>query len=308
MSSRGPRIVSLLPSATEIVYALGLGENLVGRSHECDYPTGVETLPACCDSRVSLSLDSGELDTQVKSLVKDGLSIYEVFHDRLKRLAPDVIITQTQCEVCAVSEAEVEQAVQDWIGGQPTIISLAPQDLAQVWQSIDVVAQALDVATRASELQSTIQGRIDTIVEKTHGSPPRSIACLEWLDPVMAAGNWVPELVSLAGAVDLFGKPGEHSPWLAWDELERADPDIILALPCGFSLERTRQESVVLSQHDTWARMRAVGEHQAFFADGHQFFNRPGPRLVESLEILAEIIHPTVFPALQQGTGWERLQ
>ena len=137
-------------------------------------------------------------------------------------------------------------------GNLPSI-SLAPQDLAQVWQSIDVVAEALDVATQASELQSSIKGRIETIVEKTNGSPSRSIACLEWLEPLMAAGNWVPELVSLAGGVDLFGKPGEHSPWLAWDELERADPDIILALPCGFGLERTRQESAVLCQHDSWA-------------------------------------------------------
>lgn len=308
MQTVGPRIVSLLPSATEIVCALGLRQLLVGRSHECDFPNGIESLPVCCDSRVSREKESGAIDNEVKNLINNGLSLFEVFPNELRRLAPDVVITQTQCEVCAVSRADVEHALGEWIGTQPTVISLAPQNLAQVWTSIEIVADALDVPNRAEEVRNTIDGRIDAVVTRAKTTMPRSIACLEWLNPLMAAGNWVPELVTLAHGTDLLATAGEHSPWLEWNQLLNADPEIILSMPCGFSLEHTRRESRTLTQHEFGSRLRAIRDQRVFLADGHQFFNRPGPRLVESLEILAEIIHPELFKPKHKGTAWEQMR
>jgi iron complex transport system substrate-binding protein len=301
------RIVSLIASATEIVHALGMGEHLAGRSHECDYPPAVLKLPVCTEPAFDVHGTSREIDERVKSTVAAQLSVYQVHRQVLQGLRPDVIITQSHCEVCAVSDKDVQQALGEWSGSRPRIVSLAPNALADVWRGIAEVGEALGVPERGTALVGRLQDRIAALATAARSLPARpTVACLEWLDPLMAAGNWVPELVELAGGASLFGSAGQHAPWLSWDDLARRDPDVIVALPCGFDLPRTRAEARCLNENPLWPKLRAVRAGAVYLTDGNQFFNRPGPRLVESLEILAEILHPERFHFGHQGTGWER--
>jgi len=300
-----PRIVSLLPSATEIVYALGLGECLVGRSHECDFPAEVQRLPVCTESKVDAAAASKAIDQQVKSLLHDALSIYRVDAAQLQALRPDFILTQAQCEVCAISLPEVEQAVAGLVGSKPKIISLSPQRMTDVWSDILTVATALGVAEHGKSVVKQLKQRVVGVIEKAVCIKHRpSVACIEWIDPLMAAGNWVPELVELAGGLNLFGEAGKHSPWLNWEAVLGHDPEIIVAMPCGFSLARTQQELTALTGRPDWTKLRAARNRRVYLTDGSQFFNRPGPRLVESLEILAEIIQPKLFRFGHEGRGW----
>lgn len=302
-----PRIVSLLPSCTEIVCALGLTDRLVGRSHECDFPPPIRHLPACTAPKLNTDASSGEIDRQVKSLLQDALSIYRIDTGKLKELRPDIILTQAQCEVCAVSLSEVEQALGKWTGSKPRLLSLAPNSLADVWDDILRVSETLEVSRRGGELVARLKDRVERIAARTRHSPRRpSVACLEWLEPLMAAGNWVPELVELAGGLNLFGEPGRHSTWLDWEALGEHDPDLIVILPCGFDLARTRREMSALTQMAGWKNLRAVKNRQVYLTDGNRYFNRRGPRLVESLEILAEILHPDIFQFGHEPGGWEK--
>ncbi len=302
------RIVSLLPSTTEIACALGFREALVGRSHECDFPPGVEALPVCTEPKLDPEAPSRAIDNAVKRFVRDGLSIYRVDPEGLRALAPDVILTQDQCEVCAASLADVEAAVRDWVGGAPRLVSLSPETLADVWGDLERVAVALGAPERGRALAETLTERVNEIGERAAGLGPRPrVALVEWIDPLMGAGNWMPELVSLAGGTPLFGKPGEHSPWLAWDALRAAEPDVVVILPCGFDRERSRRELPPLLAQPGWDALAAVAAGRVYLADGNQYFNRPGPRLVESLEILAEILHPDACAFGHEGSGWERL-
>lgn len=302
-----PRILSLIASATEIVASLGMEDQLVGRSHECDYPPSVGRLPVCTAPRFKVEGTSKEIDERVKSLLRDATSVYSVDENMLRQLKPDVIVTQIQCEVCAVSQKDVETALCSWLDNRPTIVSLEPNNLADVWTDIQRVADALNIPSKGKEVIAQLQGRMADIERKARAVSHRpTVACLEWLDPLMAAGNWMPELVEMAGGVNLFGEAGKHSPWMTWEQLKERDPDIILALPCGFDLERTRTEMTPLTQRADWNDLRAVRSGKVYLTDGNQFFNRPGPRLVESLEILAEIFHPDLFRFGHEGTGWER--
>jgi iron complex transport system substrate-binding protein len=302
------RIASLLPSATEIVCALGFRDALVGRSHECDHPPGVEALPSCTAAKIDASAASREIDDQVRSRVRDALSIYDVDAEKLRALRPDLIVTQDQCEVCAVSLGDVEQALASWTGTAPRVVSLSPQTLADVWGDLCRVGDALDVPERARALRESLTERVTEIGERAAARADRPrIAGIEWIDPLMSAGNWVPELVALAGGECVLGKPGEHSPWIGFEQLAAADPDVLALLPCGFDLARTRRELPTLTEQPGWARLRAVREERVFLLEGNQYFNRPGPRLLESLEILAEILHPDAFDFGHRGTGWERL-
>jgi iron complex transport system substrate-binding protein len=302
------RIVSLLPSTTEIACALGFREALVGRSHECDFPPGVEALPVCTEPKLDPEATSRAIDDAVKRFVRDGLSIYRVDPEQLRTLAPDVILTQDQCEVCAASLADVEAAVREWVGGAPQVVSLSPETLGDVWGDLERMATALGAPERGRALAETLTERVTEIGERAAGlgSHPR-VALVEWIDPLMGAGNWMPELVSLAGGTPLFGKPGAHSPWLAWQELRDADPDVVVILPCGFDRERSRRELPPLLAQPGWDALTAVKAGRVYLADGNQYFNRPGPRLVESLEILAEVLHPDAFAFGHEGSGWERL-
>ena len=299
-----PRIVSLLPSCTEIVCELGLGDQLVGRSHECDFPPAVHRLPACTQPKLNVQASSLQIDREIHALLQNALSIYQIDTGTLKQLRPDFILTQSQCEVCAVSLSDVEQAVGAWGGSQPRVLSLAPNALADVWNDILKVAVALGVAERGEQVVGRLKHRIEGISALTrHLTQRPSVACIEWLDPLMAAGNWVPELVELGGGLNLFGEAGKHSPWLKWESVCERDPQLMVILPCGFDIERTRREMSSLTDRPGWKSLRAVKNGGVYLADGNRFFNRPGPRLVESLEILAAIIHPAVFTSRHEGVG-----
>ena len=229
-----PHIVTLLASATEIVCALGFEDFLVARSHECDYPASVAKLPVLTESKIDTRKTSRDIDNQVKSIVEQGLSVYRVDGDLLKQLQPDVIVTQTQCEVCAVSPKDLDLAVRDWTGAEPRIVSLEPNALADVWTDIQNVAVSLGTPGRGERLIAELQARMGAIETQAEQSDHRpSVACIEWIDPLMAAGNWMPELVEMAGGENVFGEAGRHSPWMTWDALCHADPDVILILPCG---------------------------------------------------------------------------
>jgi iron complex transport system substrate-binding protein len=303
-----PRVISLIASATEIVCALGFLGRLVGRSHECDFPDEVRRLPVVTEPKFLTQGTSAEIDRRVKDLLERALSVYRVDALRLKALRPDVIVTQSQCEVCAVSLAEVERAVADWLEARPRIVSLEPTGLADLWIDIARVADALGIPERGAALVESLQERMAAIAERAGGLAERpSVASIEWIDPLMAAGNWMPELVEKAGGVSLFGEAGKHSPGMRWEALVRADPEVIVVLPCGFDMARTRAEMPALTGRPDWRELRAVRAGRVFLTDGNQYFNRPGPRLVESLEILAEILHPEAFHLGHEGTGWERL-
>ncbi len=303
-----PRIVSLLPSCTEIVCALGFEDHLVGRSHECDFPVSVGRLPICTEPKFNPDGASAAIDRQVKTLVQEGLSVYRVDADRLKALAPDVILTQTQCAVCAVSEHDVEAAVREWVGERPQVVSLAPARLEDLLADVVRVASALGEPTQGRLLRGWLTARFEAVAQKAQALRARpTVACIEWLEPLMAAGNWMPELVRMAGGVNLFGQPGQHSPWLHWAQLAEQDPDVICIMPCGYEIERTKKELDVLTQRPEWRHLKAVREQRVYVADGNAYFNRPGPRLVDSLEILAELLHPAVFRFGHAGTGWERI-
>lgn len=300
-----PRIISLLPSATEIVAALGFGDHLVGRSHECDFPPGVETLPVCSSTKVPVHGTSYEIDERVKEIVAEGLSVYRVDVDRLRELRPDLILTQTQCAVCAVTPRDLEQALCTWVGMQPAMVSLEPNNLDDVWNDIRHVGEALGVLPRAEELIVSLTKRLAAIRSEAGAARSRpTVAAIEWLGPLMAGGNWMPDLIEIAGGHSLFARAGEHSPWLDWASLIDADPEVILLLPCGFKISQTIGDLELLTENAAWASLRAVNNGQVYVIDGHHFFNRPGPRLVESAEIVAEILHPDRFAFGHRGTGW----
>ena len=305
------RIISLIASSTETICALGLEEFLVGRSHECDYPPQVRELPVCTQPRFDVSGSSREIDERVKSLqreslVTDALGVYEVFPDRLRELQPTHIVTQAQCEVCAVSLRDVERAVAEVAECEATIISLQPNSMADFWADICRLASGLARTEDGIRLVASLQMRVQEIESRARPlrTEPR-VACIEWADPLMAAGNWMPELVRMAGGENLFGEAGKHSPWMSFDELAKADPDVLFISPCGYDMARTRQDVPLLEAWAGWNNLKAVRDGNVYIADGNQYFNRPGPRLVESLEILAEILHPGTFHFGHEGSGWE---
>lgn len=299
------RVVSLLPSSTEIVCALGHEAGLVGRSHECDYPAAVTRLPVCTAAKFDPQASSLEIDRRVKAVLREAVSVYRVDAELLDRLQPDLLVTQSQCEVCAVSLADVEAAVCQLVRSQPAVVSLEPNALADVWADIGRVAAALEVPEQGQRLVASLQERLATVadgVPRDRGRP--RVACIEWFEPLMAAGNWIPELVQMAGGDNLFGRAGEHSPWMEWEDLAAADPDCIVLMPCGFDIERSRRELPALTRQPLWNRLRAVQQGRVYVTDGNQYFNRPGPRLVESAEILAEIFWGQPVGLGHQGRGW----
>jgi iron complex transport system substrate-binding protein len=311
------RIVSLIASSTEIACALGFEKNLVGRSHECDFPESIRHLPVCSETKFVADGKSYEIDQRIKAILQEGLSVYRVDAEKLKSLQPDVILTQIQCEVCAVSRKDVEEATRSWMGldskAKPEIVSLNPNSLNDIWNDIQMVASALHAPEKGEALIQSLQARIAEQSQRatshrtarTSSYPQRPrVACIEWIDPLMAAGNWVPELVSLAGGINLFGEAGKHSPWMSFEELIQKDPDVIIVLPCGFTIDKTRQEMPLLTQKPGWSELRAVKNKRVYIADGNSYFNRPGPRVVESLEIFVEIFYPELQSERLKGTGW----
>lgn len=309
------RLVSLLASATEMIAALGCLDQLVGRSHECDYPPQVLSLPVVSTVQIDINTDSAQIDAQIKQLAQSrpgpqnaalkALSIYAIDVAQLQALRPDVIFTQTQCEVCAVSERDVIQAVQHLTGLQPRMVSLAPHRLSDIWEDMLRVGQALERYELAQTLVQGYQQRLDRLstVTTQHGAKPR-VTVLEWLDPLMGAGNWTPELVAYAGGEPVFGEIGLHSAWLSWEELQAADPDVLVLSPCGFTLERTMVDVPLLQRHPTWQSLRAVQSGRVYAIDGNHYLNRSGPRLVESAELLAHVLWGERLGIEVDAYGW----
>jgi iron complex transport system substrate-binding protein len=307
---RQPRIVTLLPAATEIVAALGRAEAIVGRSHECDYPAGVEHLPVITRPRsqvvAALENGGGAINSTFTNLLSKALSIYEVDIEALAQLAPDVIVTQAQCAVCAVDIRTVEKALTQFATSRPKLVSLTGTSLAGVLQDIGRIAEAIGAESAGAALCESMSQRMQGVTRRTAHAPRRRVACLEWLDPPMGAGNWMPELAMLAGGELLFGTAGQHTPWLDLADLHRADPQSILVVPCGFTLDRAEREL-----RECWPRLgldslEATRSGDLFVADGHSLFNRPGPRLVESLEVMAETLHPGRCRFGHEGRYWRR--
>ena len=301
------RLLPLISSATEIVHALGLGDFQVGRSHECDFPPSVLNLPVCTRPAMAVDGSSAEIDALVKDRLRRALSVYDVEAALIRDLAPTHMITQTQCEVCAVSLGDVERALQDEFKTNARVISLEPYALADIWSDIRRVANGCEQGEAGEHLVRDLQKRMGKLERQAKTGKRRpSAAAIEWLEPLMAAGNWVPELVEMANGQNLFGVAGQHSPWMTWDQLVEANPDCIIVLPCGFDIARTRAEMHWFTERRAWQSLSAVRSGDVFLCDGNQFMNRPGPRIVESLQIFAEVLHPELFPPRLQGLGWER--
>lgn len=278
------RIVSLLSSATEIIDALGATGLLVGRSHECDYPPAILGLPVCTRPLIDIHADSRGIDRQVKNSARNALSIYEVFDDVLERLQPTHIVTQVQCDVCAVSLKDVERSVAARLASSPQIVALNPASLADIWDDFRRVGIAIDVD--AEPVIRQLRNRMRSV-------PPAqrpTVACIEWIEPLMAAGNWTPELIDLAGGIDVFGTPGVHSPWITWQDLLARDPDVIIVAPCGFDPVRTRSEMHWLTELPEFGSLKAVRNRRLFIADGNRYLNRPGPRVVETMHMIQEML------------------
>lgn len=313
MSASSPRIVSLLPAATEIVAALGLTDHLVGRSHECDEPEAVQALPALTAPRIDPTLSSGGIHEQVEQA---SGPLFALDSEQLAALAPDLVLTQATCAVCAIAEEDVAAAVRK-SGVATQVIALSPTTLDDMFRDILTVGEATGRREQAEQVVTHLKRRCDAIAEGmwrrlqpaergsefTPAQPSRkTVAVIEWLDPPMAAGNWVPEMVRLAGGHDVLGKDGVHSHWIKWADVAAADPDVIVLIPCGFTLARAVAEARSPAVWPHLEPLRAVREGRAWAIDGHHLFNRPGPRLVDSLEVLAEVLHPDafLFPATQR--------
>lgn len=293
MSIARPRIVSLIASATEIVHGLGAIECLVGCSHECDFPPAVMGLPQLTRPKFKVAGSSRQIDQRVKALVERGLAVYEVDAPRLQELRPDVILTQDQCEVCAVSLRDVEAAVSDWTGRPVRVVSLKPHMLADVGADIHRIGEAIGRPAAADALVADMRSRFAAVAARLRDEPPPRLAFIEWIDPLMSGGHWLPELISAARGQSLFGMSGQPSPWITLEEITAADPDVILVAPCGYDIATSQREMTVLDGNPAWNALRAVRTGKVYIADGNAYFNRPGPRLAESVEILAEVLHPT---------------
>jgi iron complex transport system substrate-binding protein len=272
------RVASLLPSTTEIICRLGFEQALVGRSHECDFPSGIARLPVLTAAKLDAGLPSRAIDDRVRELVREGLSVYRVDELRLREIEPTLILTQHQCEVCAASLRDVEAALEQWIGTPPRLLSLDPAKLTDVWDDIERVAVAMGDADRGLDVTASLRAGADAIAARAGGADTRpSVACVEWIDPLMAAGNWVPELVELAGGRNLFGEAGEHSPWLDWQTLRETDPEIIAVMPCGFDIDRIRAELTPLLAQPGWSELPGrfrlapdhIQRHRVNFSDNH---------------------------------------
>ena len=301
------RVLSLLSSTTEIIYALGCGDRLVGRSHECDYPGEVSELPICTIPKFNVDGTSREVDDEVKSLVQSALSIYYINEKLLKELKPDIIFTQSQCEVCAVSVSDVENALKNITGLSSRVISVEPNSIEDIFNDILTIAEILNVRKKGKELVELIKEKIDSTEKIVYQKSSPSVAAIEWIDPLMAAGNWVPQLIKIAGGKNLFGEAGKHSPWMKYNDLVEQDPEIIIVMPCGYDIKKSLIEIKTLESKKGWGSLKAVRNRNVYITDGNQFFNRPGPRIIESLEILLEIIHSDFSESKHIDSGWIKL-
>jgi iron complex transport system substrate-binding protein len=297
------RIVSLLASATEIVCALGAGEMLVGRSHECDHPDLVKRLPACSDPAFDVSVSSGEIDQEVRRRLRSGEPLYHVHGELIRELRPDLLITQSHCEVCAVTPGDVQRSC----GHAARQLAVSASSLEDIFQSILRISRELGLEEQGKALISRERRRLDNVREKAARFRRPTVVMLEWTDPLFAMGNWGPELVEIANGELLLGKKGEYSAAIPAGQLRDADPECLIVAPCGFNLERSLREQSVLERYPWWRELRAVRNGNVAFADGNLFFNRSGMTVSETAEIIAETLHGVRFGGGTEGIHWRRI-
>jgi iron complex transport system substrate-binding protein len=294
------RIVSLVPSATEMLFALGLGGSVVGVTHECDYPPEAAKLPHLTATVLPEGLDAGEIDAAVKKVVGEGRALYALDEELLAELTPDLIVTQAVCEVCAVSYDDVV-TVAARLPSRPQVLQQDPSTLGEVLEDLTRLGGAAGIAQRAGELRQDLEGRLGAVEAAVAGAPRPRVLALEWLDPPFLGGHWIPEMIALAGGEDVAGKPGQKSPQVRWDELADLNPDLIVAMPCGWYLDDSRAQAL---EHRE--RLDSLGAERLFAVDAASSFSRPGPRLVDGVELLGHLFHPDrVQPP--EGIGFAEL-
>jgi iron complex transport system substrate-binding protein len=305
---RRMRIASLLASATEIVYQLGLENQLVAISHECDYPPDALTRPRLSRPRFEPSdLSSGAIDAAVRESMATHGSVYTIDEDLLRRLAPDLILAQAVCEVCAVPTS-LAATVSQTLGNKPRILSLDSHTIADILDAVVLVAEAAGAGGRGREEAARMKGRLEAVGTRVRGQAKPRVLAIEWLEPPFVPGHWTPEMIALAGGIDLFGTPGRPSRQVGWDEISHADPDVLVIMPCGYGLDRARADADGYAGRLLAAAPRAVESGRAYVVDGSAYFNRSGPRMVAGVEILGELLHPGRFPEIDltnKAQVWE---
>lgn len=299
------RIVSLLASGTELTCALGLGERLVGRSHECDFPPWVERLPVVSRPTFEIEGTSREIDERVRSRLRNGLPLYQVDEQRLLELAPDVLITQTHCEVCAVSPADLAHGTPAKLARRP-LVALHGSTVDEILRGFVEASAVLGAPAAGEQLVAELRAKLARVKQRVLGLPRPRVACVEWIEPVFTMGNWGPELVELAGGDNLLGNAGQHSTTLSFAAICQANPEVLVVAPCGFGLARAWSEMPALAKEPGFAELRAVREGRVYVCDGNLYFNRSSPSLFETPQLLAEMLHPAQVAPEHEGTAWRR--
>ncbi|MFM7083781.1 MAG: cobalamin-binding protein [Hyphomicrobium sp.] len=290
---RGQRIISFLPSATEMICALGLTDRLMGITHECDYPSDIKNKPIVVHGILPLEhMSQSDIDLSVSERLKQGLSLYQVDEALIKKIAPDLIVTQDLCQVCAPSGNEVTQLLKE-LTSKPEVLSLTPKSLHEIFENIQAIAKATDSLLEATKLIASAVARLEKLSALTKKIPSRPrVFCLEWVDPVYCSGHWVPEMVEIAGGEDKLGRKGADSVRIAWEDVLKWQPEVLIIMPCGYSLKKATEVAQQLSTYQGWRDLPAVREKRAYVVDANSYFARPGPRVVEGTELLAHLIHP----------------
>jgi iron complex transport system substrate-binding protein len=280
------RIASLVPSATEMLFALGLGDSVVAVTHECDYPLEANTLPHLTRTVLPEGLSQREIDTTVKAIVAEGRALYTLDEEKLAELAPDLIVTQAICAVCAVSYEDVLEVAQR-LPSRPRVVQQDPNTLGEVLEDVVSLGEATGIEARGHELRGDLEGRLAAVAAAVTGAPQLRVIALEWLDPPYVGGHWIPEMISIAGGEDVAGPPGLKSPEVGWGELSGLSPDVAIAMPCGWYVDEARRQAI-----EHWDAIESLGAGRVFAVDAASTFSRPGPRLVDGVELLAHILHP----------------
>ena len=298
------KIITLIPSATEIISFLGLDSQLVGVSHECDFPEKVKTLKKLTKTDIKTNVSSYNIHLQIEKILENSLSVYKVDENSLKYLNPDVIITQDQCNVCAVNLSQVKKITSSYLKKEVDIISLKPRSLKNIFENIEYVAKKLNVFNALNKFKiNKLLNRVTDVRQKKKSL--KSVICIEWCNPLMAAGNWIPDMVKIAGGNELVGINDKNSHWIDFKTIRDFNPEVIIFMPCGYNLLQTQRDVASLFENNAnWKNLSAYKNKKLYLVDGNQYFNRPGPRIVDSLEILAEIFNPDVFNYGYKGTGW----
>jgi iron complex transport system substrate-binding protein len=280
------RIASLVPSATEMLFALGLGDSVVAVTHECDFPAQARALPHLTRTVIGESLDAREIDTAVKTAVGEGRALYELDEGRLAELAPDLIVTQAICDVCAVSYEDVLE-VAARLPSQPRVLQQDPSTLGEMLEDVIRLGEATDLESEAHLVRSELEGRLASVRAAVSGARAPRVIALEWLDPPFVGGHWIPEMISIAGGEDVAGPPGLKSPEVGWGALSGLGPDVVIAMPCGWYVSESHDQAI-----EHWDRIAKLGAGRVYAVDAASTFSRPGPRLVDGVELLGHVLHP----------------